>query len=68
MIEINAFLENIVSSSLIQVDGLQAIVLGGSWATNTQRPDSDIDLGLYYFEDTPLLNTAWVAKPDRLEE
>jgi hypothetical protein len=33
---------------------LQAIVLGGSWASDTQRPDSDIDLGLYYRAVTPL--------------
>ena len=39
---------------LKKVDGLQAIVLGGSWASNTQRPDSDIDLGLYYNGSTPL--------------
>jgi hypothetical protein len=36
------------------VDGLQAIVLGGSYASGTQRPDSDIDIGLYYDEDRPL--------------
>ena len=51
--DLNAFLQFIVDP-LIEVDGLQAIVLGGSWASNTQRPDSDIDLGLYYSEDTPL--------------
>ena len=36
------------------VDGLQAIVLGGSWASGTQHADSDIDLGLYYNADYPL--------------
>ncbi len=51
--DLNAFLQGIVDT-LIEVDGLQAIVLGGSWASNTQRPDSDIDLGLYYREDTAL--------------
>jgi predicted nucleotidyltransferase len=44
---------NIVNK-LISVQGMQAIVLGGSWASGTQRPDSDIDLGLYYFADQPL--------------
>ncbi|HEY6284917.1 MAG TPA: nucleotidyltransferase domain-containing protein [Ktedonobacteraceae bacterium] len=44
--DLNAFLHDIVDK-LIEVDGLQAIVLGGSWASDTQRPDSDIDLGLY---------------------
>lgn len=53
MIEINGFLQDIVVA-LIEVKGLQAIVLGGSWASNTQHPDSDIDLGLYYNENTPL--------------
>ena len=48
-----AFLQGIVDP-LTEVDGLQAIVLGGSWASNTQRPDSDIDLGLYYREENPL--------------
>jgi hypothetical protein len=51
--DINAFLHDIVTK-LIEVDGLQAIVLGGSWASGTQRPDSDIDLGLYYNEVSPL--------------
>ncbi|MGZ3609883.1 MAG: nucleotidyltransferase domain-containing protein [Ktedonobacteraceae bacterium] len=53
MLEINRFLQDILVT-LIEVKGLQAIVLGGSWASNTQRPDSDLDLGLYYNEDTPL--------------
>lgn len=41
-------------NKLKSVQGLQAIVLGGSWASGTQRPDSDIDLGLYYAADNPL--------------
>ena len=53
MIDLNAFLQDIIDT-LIEVDGLQAIVLGGSWASNTQRPDSDIDLGLYYSGGIPL--------------
>ncbi len=53
MMDINAFLQEIVDA-LIEVDGLQAIVLGGSWASGTQRPDSDIDLGLYYSAGSPL--------------
>ena len=32
----NAFLQNIVDK-LKEVEGLQAIVLGGSWASGTQR-------------------------------
>ncbi len=36
------------------VQGLRAIVLGGSYASGSQRPDSDIDIGLYYNADQPL--------------
>lgn len=36
------------------VGGLRALVLGGSYARGDQRPDSDLDLGLYYFEEQPL--------------
>jgi hypothetical protein len=53
MMDFNAYLQVIVNP-LIEVDGLQAIVLGGSWASGTQRPDSDIDIGLYYSEGSPL--------------
>lgn len=38
---------------LKDVHGIKAIVLGGSWAAGVQRPDSDIDLGLYYQQDDP---------------
>lgn len=33
---------------LAEIPGVVAVVLGGSRATGTHRPDSDIDLGLYY--------------------
>lgn len=36
------------------VRGMKAIVLGGSYARGTQRPDSDLDIGLYYHADQPL--------------
>jgi predicted nucleotidyltransferase len=51
--DLNTFLQDIVDQ-LKKVKGLQAIVLGGSWASDTQRPDSDIDLGLFYSESSPL--------------
>lgn len=51
--DLNTFLQDIVDQ-LKKVKGLQAIVLGGSWASDTQRPDSDIDLGLFYSENSPL--------------
>jgi len=35
---------------LQQVHGLKAIVLGGSYASGSQRPDSDIDIAIYYQE------------------
>lgn len=40
--------------NLQTVDGLLAIVLGGSQASGVQQPDSDIDIGLYYHTDHPL--------------
>src|SRR5260221_2778129 len=36
------------------VHGLKGIVLGGSYASGSQRPDSDLDIGLYYNENQPL--------------
>ncbi|MGB8644937.1 MAG: nucleotidyltransferase domain-containing protein [Anaerolineae bacterium] len=38
---------------LSAIPGMQAVVLGGSLARGTAQPDSDVDLGLYYFEDAP---------------
>jgi predicted nucleotidyltransferase len=38
---------------LAPVQGVQAVVLGGSHARGIARPDSDLDLGLYYCEATP---------------
>ncbi len=43
-----------IVDQLTHVEGIKAIVLGGSWATGAQRPDSDIDLGLFYSEASPL--------------
>ncbi|GCE31018.1 hypothetical protein KDA_65020 [Dictyobacter alpinus] len=43
-----------IVEKLNNVRGLKAIVLGGSYASNTQRPDSDLDIGLYYAADNPL--------------
>lgn len=33
---------------LKQIDGVQALVLGGSRARGTENPNSDIDIGIYY--------------------
>ena len=35
------------------VDGVAAVVLGGSYARGTQHPQSDIDIGIYYRESSP---------------
>ncbi|MYY07263.1 MULTISPECIES: nucleotidyltransferase domain-containing protein [unclassified Streptomyces] len=37
-----------MAALLTQVPGIRAVVLGGSRARGTHRPDSDWDLGLYY--------------------
>ncbi len=42
-----------IVSRLGKIRGLVAVALGGSYARGTQRPDSDIDLGLYYREESP---------------
>ena len=43
-----------IVADLSKVDGMVAVVLGGSWASGRQRPDSDVDLGLCYRADHPL--------------
>jgi predicted nucleotidyltransferase len=40
-----------IAGLLAGVDGVEAVVLGGSRARGTHRPDSDYDLGLYYRDD-----------------
>jgi len=35
------------------IQGIRAAVLGGSYARGRARPDSDIDLGLFYSEEAP---------------
>jgi len=37
-----------VADRLGTIDTVVAVVLGGSWARGSARPDSDIDLGIYY--------------------
>lgn len=41
-------LASVVADRLGQIEGVIAVVLGGSHATGTANPDSDIDLGIYY--------------------
>lgn len=37
-----------IADRLVAVGGVVAVVLGGSRARGTHRPDSDVDIGLYY--------------------
>ena len=43
---------NAVTLDLVKIPGVTAIVLGGSYARGTARPDSDIDIALYYSESS----------------
>jgi hypothetical protein len=43
-----------ILAGLKTIDGLVAVVLGGSRAAGYQRPDSDVDLGLYYRAGQPI--------------
>ncbi len=40
-------------SLLSAIPGVQAVVLGGSYARGSARPNSDLDLGIYYSEAAP---------------
>jgi predicted nucleotidyltransferase len=50
--EKQALLKRLVGQ-LSKVSGVVAVVLGGSYASGTQRDNSDMDIGLYYLADTP---------------
>ncbi len=50
--EKRSLLERLVSR-LSNVPGVEAVVLGGSYASGTQHSASDLDIGLYYFEAQP---------------
>ncbi|MEV6103977.1 nucleotidyltransferase domain-containing protein [Streptomyces sp. NPDC051940] len=43
-----------IAQELVEVDGVVAVLLGGSRARGTHRPDSDWDLGVYYREPLDL--------------
>ena len=40
--------------ALEHVSGVQAVILGGSYARGMTRADSDIDLGVFYSLESPL--------------
>jgi hypothetical protein len=44
---------NRLVSQLIGIPNVAAVVLGGSYASGMSREDSDLDIGLYYFEANP---------------
>ena len=48
-----AFIQEIVNE-VKQVQGVKAVVLGGSRARGTHTSTSDVDLGIYYHPDSPL--------------
>ncbi|HEX5809619.1 MAG TPA: nucleotidyltransferase domain-containing protein [Anaerolineales bacterium] len=48
-----SLIERIVKGLKV-VEGVRAIVLGGSRARGTHIPSSDVDLGIYYHPDKPL--------------
>jgi hypothetical protein len=42
-----------ITFDLANIPGVTAVVLGGSYARGTARPESDIDVALYYAESSP---------------
>lgn len=42
-----------VADRLAAINGITAVVLGGSLARGMAHPDSDIDLGIYYHSKQP---------------
>lgn len=42
-----------VTEELKNIDNIKAIVLGGSYATGMATDSSDLDIGVYYFEEEP---------------
>jgi predicted nucleotidyltransferase len=53
MMQVESLIPMIVDA-VKQVEGVRAIVLGGSRARGTNTPTSDVDLGIYYHPEVPL--------------
>ena len=60
-------LSQAVSQRLSKIDGVVAIVLGGSHARGDAKPNSDIDLAMYYHPEKPLNIQQLRALADELE-
>jgi hypothetical protein len=56
-----------VVAELRPLEGVRALALGGSWARGTARPDSDLDVGLYYREAAPFRVEAVRSSAQRLD-
>ncbi len=52
-VDVQYIISNIIDR-LKHINGVQALVLGGSRAKGTENPESDIDLGIYYNADSGL--------------
>ena len=53
---------------LSRIDGLVAVALGGSRAQGTYRPDSDVDIGLYYRDSSPFSVQDIVAVAEQISD
>jgi predicted nucleotidyltransferase len=59
---------NLVVARVSRMDGVSAIVLGGSRARGTADERSDIDLGIYYDGQRPFLTAALGAAAQELDD
>ena len=53
MVDSGARLATRLAKRLGEVEGVRAVVLGGSLARREAHPNSDVDLGIYYLPDHP---------------
>jgi Nucleotidyltransferase domain len=60
-------LAEFVTQRLSRVEGVVAVVLGGSHARGNAKANSDIDLALYYYPEEPLDVAQFRALADELE-
>src|ERR1700722_4553929 len=65
--ELDQILTQVVSK-VSKIDGVEAIVLGGSRARGTADERSDIDLGFYYDSEHPFSTTALGAAAQQLDD